>query len=71
VLIRTERSQWQPQECGVHPQDPEAADLSEEELADAPLLPVCAEKVENWMVERRLPHFGHSAWPFREVTTRS
>lgn len=62
--------QWQPQEWGVQPQDPAPLDslmLAEEEEP----LPVRAAKVENWTVERRLPHFGHSGEPFFAVTMRS
>lgn len=53
-------TQWQPQECGVQPQAPPLPlDSVALEDADAPL-PVCAAKVENCTVDRRLPHFGHS-----------
>jgi hypothetical protein len=34
-------------------------------------LPVRAAKVENWIVERRPPHLGHSGLPFFAVTMRS
>lgn len=62
--------QWQPQECGVQPHEPPLDSLALEEAVEAPL-PVCAAKVENCTVDRRLPHFGHSGWPFFAVTMRS
>lgn len=51
---------------------PDAAAESSDALleAEAPL-PVRAAKVENWIVERLLPHFGHSAVPLLAVTMRS
>ena len=40
--------QWQPQECGVQAQPPEAlADSVDALLEDVPPLPVCAANVEN------------------------
>lgn len=57
----------------MHPQPPEefaeSADEFDEALADAP--PVRAANVENWMVERALPHLGHSGAAFLAVTMRS
>ncbi|MGC1107402.1 MAG: hypothetical protein WA876_12770 [Candidatus Acidiferrales bacterium] len=52
---------------------PHAEDASAELLdeAEATPLPLCAAKVENWMVEWQLPHLGHSGWPFFTVTMRS
>ncbi|MFZ0334561.1 MAG: hypothetical protein WAN10_15375 [Candidatus Acidiferrales bacterium] len=53
---------------------PQLEDASAELLDDAesdPPLPVRAAKVENWIVERWLPHFGHSGLPFFAVTMRS
>jgi hypothetical protein len=52
----------------VQPQEPADADSEDALLeADAPL-PVCAAKVENWTVERLLPHFGQAALPLLAET---
>lgn len=65
-------NQWQPQEWGVQPQEPAEEADSDDALAEVePPLPVCAAKVENWIVERLLPHFGHSTLPLLAVTMRS
>lgn len=39
--------------------------------ADGAPFPVRGANVENWIVERRLPHCGHSGLPFFAVTMRS
>jgi hypothetical protein len=55
----------------VQPHAEEAsAELLDDEADEAPLT-VRAAKVENWMVEWRLPHLGHSGSPFFAVTMRS
>lgn len=55
----------------MQPQAPAPLDsLALAEDAEAPFL-VRAAKVENWTVERRLPHWGHSGEPFFAVTMRS
>jgi len=56
----------------VQPQPEEVDDALAEELGeDDPPLPVWAANVENWIVERALPHFGHAAVEFFAVTMRS
>lgn len=51
----------------MQPQEEAPADSL---VADELPLPVWAAKVENWMVERLLPHFGHSGPPFLAVVMR-
>lgn len=54
----------------MQPQPDAPVDSLELLAEDAPFA-VRAAKVENWMVERWLPHFGQSGWPFFVVTMRS
>ncbi|MFZ0638598.1 MAG: hypothetical protein WAN33_01145 [Candidatus Acidiferrales bacterium] len=54
----------------MQPQEEASAELLDDAVADPPL-PVRAAKVENWIVERWLPHSGHSGLPFFAVTMRS
>ena len=66
---RETQAQLQPQECGVHPQPPDIAALSEDALA--PFADFPAVKTDSCNVWLLLAHFGQAISCRADITMRS